>query len=121
MEAASLLPNTLLLETTAGLGGWPSLEVAFVAVCDTVLMTLRGERRIPLPTSLSGSASARQLRSRLLRYQLARFQRGREDYAVSCPIVFHACSRRRSKPGVALLSATRVRLSRKPNRKGNRT
>ena len=45
-------------------GGRPSLEVAFVAVCDTVLMALKGERRRPLPTSLSGSASARLTQNR---------------------------------------------------------
>ncbi len=55
----TLLPEILLLETTLGLGGRPSLDVAFVAVCDNVLMALKGERRRPLPTSLSGLASAR--------------------------------------------------------------
>ena len=51
----SLPPEILLLET----GGRPSLDVVFVAVCDAVLRALKGERRSPLPTSLSGSASAR--------------------------------------------------------------
>ncbi len=40
-------------------GGRPPLEVDFVAVCDAVLRALKGERRSPLPTSPSGSASAR--------------------------------------------------------------
>ncbi len=51
----SLLPEILLLET----GGRPSLDVVFVAVCDAVLRALKGERWSPLPTSPSGSASAR--------------------------------------------------------------
>ncbi len=37
------------------------------------------------------------------------------------PLAFQANSRRRAKPGLALLSATPSRLSRKPNRKGKRT
>ncbi len=82
----------------------PSLDAAFVAVCDAVLMALEGEGRSPLPRSLSDSASAR------LTQNLARSQRGREGLAVSCPIEFRANLRRRAKPGVDLLSAIRIRL-----------
>ncbi len=35
------------------------MGVVFVAVCDAILKALKGERRGPLSTSLSGSASAR--------------------------------------------------------------
>ena len=55
MPLSVALPEILLLET----GGRPFLEVVFVAVCDAVLRALKGERRSPLPTSPSGSASAR--------------------------------------------------------------
>ncbi len=57
MEATSPLPEILVLETTLGLGGRTPLEVAFVAVCDIVLMALKGERRSPLQTLLSASAA----------------------------------------------------------------
>ncbi len=36
--------------------GRPSLDVDFVAVCDTILIALERERGSPSPTSLSGSA-----------------------------------------------------------------
>ncbi len=75
-----------------------------MAVCDAVLMALKGEGRSPLPRSLSDSASAR------LTQNLAGSQRGREGLAVSCPIEFRANLRRRAKPGVDLLSATRIRF-----------
>jgi hypothetical protein len=104
VEATSPLPEILVLETTLGLEGRPHLDVAFVAVCDAVLMALEGEGRSPLPRSLSDSASAR------LTQNLAGSQRGREGLAVSCPIEFRANLRRRAKPGVDLLSAIRIRL-----------
>jgi hypothetical protein len=89
----------------------PSLDVAFVAVCDAVLMALKGEGRSPLPRSLSDSASAR------LTQNLAGSQRGREGLAVSCPIEFRANLRRRAKPGVDLLSAIRIRFLNRPVRR----
>ena len=103
MEATSPLPEILVLETTLGLGGRPPLDAAFVAVCDTVLMAWKGERRSPLPTLLSGSASARQLRARPLRYQLAVFLRGREGH-VSGPNPYnlaanHLASEAAKSPG----------------------
>ncbi len=64
MEATSPLPEVLVLETTLGLGGRPPLDAAFVAVCDTVLMAWKGERRSPLPTLLSDSAFFRILEVR---------------------------------------------------------
>ena len=42
VEATSPLPEILVLETTLGLGGRTPLDAAFVAVCDTVLMALKG-------------------------------------------------------------------------------
>jgi hypothetical protein len=70
VEATSPLPEILVLETTLGLGGRPPLDAAFVAVCDTVLMAWKGERRSPLPTLLSDSASARLTQSHLVEYIL---------------------------------------------------
>ena len=117
MEATSPLPEILVLETTLGLEGRPHLDVAFVAVCDAVLMALEGEGRSPLPRSLSDSASAR------LTQNIAGSQRGSEGLAVCCPIEFRANLRRRAKPGVDLLSAIRIRplnLPRLQNRVINR-
>ncbi len=45
MEATSPLPEIRVLETTLGLWRPAPLDTAFVAVCDTVLMASKGERR----------------------------------------------------------------------------
>ncbi len=76
MEATSPLPEILVLETTLGLGGRPPLDAAFVAVCDTVLMGWKGERRSPLPTLLSDSASARLTQSQTAEISTRRIPAG---------------------------------------------